>query len=1585
MPELFLARAGQTPNAVAVHHHGTPVPYAELRTRAATVARYLTGSGIGPESVVGLCLPPGPELVAAILGVWQAGAAYLPVDARQPVERTAFMLTDSRAVLLIAPEDAIGDLPAGKVRIVPAGQVLRPDTPAPTHPAVVPEPRPDRLAYVVYTSGSTGTPKGVAVTHDALAHYVAAAPGRLGFGGEGARYALLQPPTTDLGNTTLFCSLATGGELHILDPDTVLDPAVVSAYLTEHRIDHLKAVPSHLAALTARSGPGGVLPARSLVLGGEAAPPGLVGELLAAAGNRTIHNHYGPTEATIGATTTELTAHDAENGRIPIGTPLGGTRTYVLDERLRPVPPGVPGELYLAGPGLARGYVRRPGLTAERFVACPFTPGARMYRTGDRARWGADGRLLFAGRTDDQVKIRGFRIEPGEIETVLTGHPEVATAAVTARQDTPGQHRLVAYLVPGDRADEHGLADRVRDHLARRLPEHLVPAAVVVLDALPLTPSGKLDRAALPAPERTASTEAGRGPRTVQEEILCAAFARVLGLDTVGPDEDFFALGGNSLIAVGLVEDLRAHGLSVSVRALFLTPTAAGLAAVAGPPPVDIPENRIPEGTTALTPAMLPLTELDEDDIAAVVARVDGGAANIADVYPLAPLQEGMLFHHLARADDDPDVYLRSVVLEFDTPDRLDAFLGALQQVVDRHDIYRTAIVSEGLREPVQVVCRTARIPVERTAPDPGRDPLAQLLAAGAAPFALDRAPLLGVLVLDTAGDEPGDEPGAGRRLALLRIHHIAGDRTTLWLLLAEIRAFLTGRGDRLPAPLPFRNLVAQARLGTSAADHERHFAALLGDVTEPTAAFGTGGATGDCGPPARAALTVDGDRARRLRETTRNLGTSPATLFHLAWARVLAAAAGRDDVVFGTVLTGRMNAGPGADRVPGLFLNTLPMRVSVGSDGVAGALAGLRHQLAGLLEHEHAPLALAQKASGVPGGAPLFTTILNFQHGRMISESGLGLDGIAVLHARERTNYPVTLIVRDTGDAFDITADTTAGADPALILSLLDTCLGELAHALADAPGTPFTAVGVLDPAVSLRIARSGQGPKTPAPEAGVPGLFTAQAARTPEATAVSSDGTTIRYGELAARAARLAHHLRGLGAGPESVVALCLPRGIDLVTAILGVWQAGAAYLPLDPAHPTARIGRMLTDSRATALIGTTAALDDLPTGRIPALALDAPAVTAALDALPATPPDLRPDPRSPAYIVHTSGSTGRPKGVVVTHGALANYVVHVPPRLGYGEPGTRYALLQPPTTDLGNTVLFAALATGGELHVLDRASVTDPLAVAGHLARHRIDCVKMVPSHLKALSAAGDPAWLLPHRSLVLGGEAADADWVAGLVAAAGDRQVHNHYGPTETTIGIVTARLDAAAVAAGTVPIGTPVPNTAVYVLDDALKPVPPGAPGELYAAGAQLARGYAGRPGATAERFVACPFTPGARMYRTGDRARWNAEGALEYLGRADDQVKIRGFRVEPGEVGALLGAHPAVAQAAVTVRDDGTGDRSLIAYVVPAGQQPGAVDGGALAVTLRRYAEESLPPYLVPAAVVVLDALPLTPAGKLDR
>src|SRR6266540_3245192 len=816
--------------------------------------------------------------------------------------------------------------------------------------------------------------------------------------------------------------------------------------------------------------------------------------------------------------------------------------------------------------------------------------------TGGWARWRRGGVLEFCGRADDQVKVRGFRVEPGEVEAVLAAHPLVAHAIVTAREDTRGDQRLVGYLVAaangdgtsGDAAAGVGAADDgpgarrlagvVREYAAERLPEYMVPAAMVVLDELPLTVHGKVDRAGLPAPDYSAGSS-GRGPATIREEIVCQVFAEVLGLERVGAEDSFFALGGHSLLAVSLAERLRARGVPVAVRALFATPTPAGLAAAAGWDGVAVPARRIPAGAQQITPEMLPLAELTAEEISQVVALVDGGAANVADVYPLAPLQEGIFFHYLVTArgsgaagGSGADVYLTPIVLRFDSRSRLDEFTGALQQLIDRHDIYRTSVAWERLREPVQVVWRQARLPVTEIVLDtenPGAwaadaegldvadaavaDAVAQLLAAGGSRMDLRRAPLLTVHV--------AAEPGTGRWLALVRIHQLTQDHTGMDVVLAEVRALLRGEADQLPEPLPFRDFVAQARLGVPREEHERFFAALLSDVTEPTAPFGLLDTRSDGAAAERALVMVAEELAGRLRERARVLGVSPATVFHLGWARVLAAVSGRDDVVFGTVLFGRMNAGAGSDRVPGPFINTLPVRVASGQVSVAGAVAGLQSQLAGLLVHEHAPLALAQQASGVAAPAPLFSSIFNYRHSEATgSGTEAGLEGIELLHVWDRTNYPLAVSVDDIGTGYALTVQAVAPADPQQVCGLLQTAAAGLVTALEDAPAAPLHQVEVLGQAERGQVLAGWNDTAREVPAATLPGLFAAQVARAPDAVAVVCGDAAISYGELDAAANWLARLLVSRGAGPERVVAVVMGRSPDLVTALLAVLKAGA-----------------------------------------------------------------------------------------------------------------------------------------------------------------------------------------------------------------------------------------------------------------------------------------------------------------------------------------------------------------------------------------------------------------------------------------
>ncbi|MEV0570759.1 amino acid adenylation domain-containing protein, partial [Dactylosporangium sp. NPDC050588] len=1497
---LFAAQVARTPDAVAVVSGGVQMSYAELDGRASGLARLLVANGVGAESVVAVCLPRGVDLIAALLAVWKAGGAYLPIDPALPAERAAFMVADAGARCVLTDRvDMVSGVP-----VVHIGDPV----PDGADPAV--EVVPAHAAYVIYTSGSTGTPKGVVVTHRNVVALFAAT--RKLFSADDV-WTWFHSFSFDFSVWELWGALLHGGRVVIVPVDVSRSPHEFWELLIRERVTVLSQTPSAFYQLT--PAPSDL---RVVVFGGEALDPGrLTGWWEHGV---QLVNMYGITETTVHVTYRPLAAGGTSDS--VIGRGLAGLRTHVLDDNLRLVPPGVAGELYVAGEQLARGYLGRAGLTAGRFVADPFGAGGRLYRTGDVVRWTGDGDLVYLGRADAQVKIRGFRIELGEIESVLAAHPQVSQVAVIATDDK----RLVAYVV--------GAGDGLREYAAERLPEYMVPSAVVSLDAIPLTVNGKLDRKALPAPDFT--TGSGRGPANAREEVICQGYAEVLGVDEVGVDDDFFALGGHSLLAVRLMEWLRARGVNVSVRALFETPTPAGLAAAAGGVAVDVPANRIPAGAQVITPDLLPLVDLTQAEIDTVVGTVDGGAANVADIYPLAPLQQGILFHHLA-AEGGADVYVTSFVLEFDDRDRLDVFAGALQQVVDRHDVFRTSFVWSGLREPVQVVWRSATLPVtEVTLPAGTTDPVAELMRIVAVPNDLGRAPLLNL--------HPAELPG-GRWLMVLRIDHLVEDHTALDVVMTEIEAILAGRADRLRAPVPFRDFVAQSRAGLADGRHEAFFRDLLDGVAEPTAAFGVMDIRGDASGLMRAGLDLDADLAARLRTTARRLRVSPATVLHVAWSRVLAVVSGRDDVVFGTVVFGRMNAGAGADRAPGLFMNTLPVRMRSGDLDARDAVAEMQGQLARLLEHEHAPLALAQRVSAVPGDQPLFTTCFNYRHngggvGRGTGEDGPRFDGVELMHTWESTNYPVTVSIEDEGTGFTLTVDAVGPIDAGAVVTMLNAAIAGLVPALEAGPRTPLADIGVLDAADLDMVLRQWNDTAADVPAGTLPSLFAAQVARTPDAAALEFEGSSVSYAELDARSNRLAHRLIAEGVRPDSVVGLRLPRGVDLVVALLAVVKAGGAYLPIDPDLPAERVAYM---SRGAVCVVTDADADgyaDSETG-------------------------VRVLPAQAAYVIYTSGSTGLPKGVVVPHEGIVNRLVWMQARFGLVA-GDRVLHKTPFGFDVSVWELFWPLIQGATMVIAKPGGHRDPSYIADLIRTAGVDTVHFVPSMLEAFLAAPEAAACSGLRRVVCSGEA--------LGTAARDRffevlpfvGLFNLYGPTEASVDVTDfeVRPDGSPV----VPIGKPVFNTRVYVLDDRLAPVPVGVGGELYLAGVQLARGYAGRPGLTAERFVADPYGTGERLYRTGDVVRWSTDGDIVYLGRADDQVKVRGFRIEPGEIQAAISAHPQVEQAAVVLRDD-----RLVAYVV------GQVDG------LREFAASRLPEYMVPAAFVTLDALPLTTNGKLDR
>ncbi|MFJ9567908.1 amino acid adenylation domain-containing protein [Streptomyces fuscichromogenes] len=1558
----------EDPGGVAVVCGDERVSYGELDERASGLARLLVSRGVTPESVVAVVLERSVDLVVALLAVWKAGGAYLPVDPSYPVERIGFMLADAGPVCVVTSADLAGLVPEDVgVPVVCVGDGAGDgDGDGVVLPGSVPA---GVAAYVMYTSGSSGVPKGVVVCQRDVVSLVVdgcwgGLEGVLGW----APYAF------DASVFELWVTLGRGGTV-VLAPGGELDGGLIRSLVDGFGLSHVH-VTAGLLRVLADEDPGCFAGLGEVLTGGDVVPAGSVARVLEACPGVVVRHLYGPTETTLCAT--QFVVGGGVSSVLPIGRPLDNTRVYVLDGGLLPVPPGVAGELYVAGAGLARGYLGRSGLTAERFVACPFGgPGERMYRTGDVVRWTVEGELVFVGRVDEQVKVRGFRVEPAEVEAVLAAHPRVAQAVVIAREDTPGDKRLVAYVVP--EGSSAGEADRLlpaelRALVGQQLPEYMVPSAVVVLDALPLSVHGKVDRAVLPAPEY-AVAGSGRGPATVAEELVCAVFAEVLGLDRVGVDDNFFELGGHSLLAVSLVQRLRERGFGVSVRVLFESPTPAALAVVAAGAEVEVPPNGIPAGAEVITPEMLPLVDLSPAQVELVCAAVEGGAANVADVYPLAPLQEGIFFHHLLAEPGAADVYLVPMTLAFDGRERLHGFLSALQSVVDRHDIYRTALVWEGLPEPVQVVRRHATVPVTEVVLPGTGDPAGELLAAAGRWMDLRRAPLLRVHV--------AAEPGSDRWFALVQVHHLLQDHTALEVVLGEVAAFMAGRGDDLPVPLPFREFVGQARLGVSRREHEDYFGGLLGDVTEPTLPFGLADVHGDGSGVRRARVMVDEGLAGRVRERARGLGTSPATLFHVAWARVLASLSGRSDVVFGTVLLGRMNAGAGAERVPGPFMNTLPVRMDVASLSALDAVEAMRSQLAGLLVHEHTPLAVAQQASSVPPPVPLFTALFNYRHSdraRSSTSRAGESTGIRVLSGEDLTNYPVTVSVDDAGVGFWLSVDAVAPGDPELVCGLLEVAVDGLVGALEGASETLLRDVEVLSESERWRVVEGWNETGVVVPGLTLPELFGAQVERSRGAVAVVCGDERVTYGELDERASRLAGMLTGLGVGAESVVAVVLERSVDLVVALLGVLKAGAAYLPVDPSYPGERIGFMLGDAGPVCVV-TSAGLAGAVPGDlgVPVVCLDDPLVTEGVERWTGS---CSGGPGSAAYVIYTSGSTGVPKGVVVSHAGIVNRLLWMQDRFGLGADDV---VLQKTSVSFDVSVweLFWPLVSGARLVLARPGGQGDPVYLSEVIRAEGVTTVHFVPSMLDAFVEGGDPAAWGSLRRVVCSGEALSVGSAERFARVCG-AELHNLYGPTEASVDSTAWVYGGGGGVCGGVAIGVPIWNTRVFVLDGWLRPVVPGVVGELFIAGVGLARGYLGRAGLTGERFVACPFGGvGERMYRTGDLVRWSGEGVLVFVGRVDDQVKVRGFRVEPGEVEAVLAAHPGVAKAVVVARADATGAQHLVAYVIPDGTPDGAEAN--LPSELRAFAGQRLPEYMVPSVVVVVNELPLTASGKLDR
>jgi amino acid adenylation domain-containing protein/thioester reductase-like protein len=1575
--ELFEEQARRTPTAAAVTYCTQSLTYAKLNRSADRLARHLRQREAGAGQLVAICMERGVDMVVGLLGSLKAGAAYLPLDPNYPAERLQYMLQDAQPRVVLTQESLRSRLPATQADLVLLDVLL---------PQIEEEdrgdPQPaawqsslDDLVYVIYTSGTTGRPKGTAMPHRAMVnliewHRQCLPPGA---GGRVLQFAAL---SFDVAFQEIFSTLCTGGELVMLDEWVRRDARALMELLSTHSIQRLFIPPMMLQALAEhfRSSPSAPRSLRDVITAGEQlrVSPDIV-QLFEQLPGCRLHNHYGPTETHV-VTALTLEGEARHWPAFPtIGRPIANTQIYILDAQHRPVPRGALGEIYIAGANVAHGYLNRPELTADRFLRDPFRPGARMYKTGDLGRWQADGTIEYLGRNDHQVKIRGFRVELGEIEAQLATHAQIREASVVAREDAPGEKRLVAYVTT--RESTAPGVEALRSHLQRLLPDYMIPSAFVVLNALPLTPSGKLDRRALPAPQAEAFVTRGYGePQTEAEAVIAAIWQGLLRVERVGRHDNFFELGGHSLLLVQMMERLRRVGFKVDVRSLYESRTLADLALTltGSADQLDVPPNRIPAMAEQITPDMLPLVQLDAAQIATIEQHVPGGARNIQDIYPLAPLQDGILFHHLY-AERSADPYVVSMLFALPSHERLADLIGALQCVIDRHDILRTAVLWEQLPQAVQVVHRSATLPVEQLTLTTERDALEQLKDRMRPEHQLldvRRAPLMQLQVASDAG--------AGQHYAILELHHLACDHESLDTMLMEVIAGLNGHAAELPLPVPYRNHVAQALAHARSMDAAAFFRDKIGDVTEPTAPFGLQRVHGDVSRVDRIEQLLEPALAQRVRQQAQRLSVSAATLFHAVWALVVSRTSARDDVVFGTVLLGRLQSSAGAQRVLGLFMNTLPFRLKLHGLACKQLVERTQREIVDLLCYEQASLAVAQRCSGIAGPTPLFTALLNYRWGTVGLQSEFAAAGVARLAVESYTNYPLALSVLDQGGGFLLDMQTRH-VEASRILCYVITALESLVDALEYDPHRLVQTLEILPQYEREQVIGAFNATRAEYPrDRLIHELFEDQVQRSPDAVALICDRESLTYAQLNGRANQLARYLLAQGVRPGDYIPILLPRSTAMLIALLAVLKAGAVYVPVDPDVPSERLAFMLQDCDAACVIGSHVCTSELAE-RV--RWIDYERIAALLESYSADNPHTQLPIGSAAYVMYTSGSTGVPKGVIVQHHAVNRLVINN----GYAPIGANdcIAHYSNPAFDASTFEVWGPLLTGGRVLIVPQHVVLDAPAFAALLESQRVTLLYMSVGLFNQYAHVLDSVFAR-LRYLIVGGDTLEIAAVKRVLRRSPPQYLLNGYGPTECTTFTTTHLVRELADDATSIPIGRPMANAQTYILDAYRQPVPIGVPGELYIGGSGVALGYLKRPELTAERFVANPYSsdPRARLYRTGDLARWRADGVIEFLGRNDHQVKIRGFRIELGEIEAHLCRDGRVEDAAVLAREDVPGEKRLVAYLVLRERPHTAAQ---VVESLREHLRAAMPEYMIPGAFVVLERLPLTSNGKLDR
>jgi len=1596
--QLFEAQVERTPNAVAVALEDKRLSYSELNARANKLAHHLRDLGVCNGDAVGIFMERSLEMIVGVLGVLKAGAACLPLDPSYPDERLSFMLSDAGDPVVLSHRHLAANLPetAARVTCLDADyDLIARHSDKNPRTSVTPE----SWIYVIYTSGSTGRPKGVCMSHRALVNLV---EWHLTSPVKSARTVQFASLNFDVSFQEMFSTLATGACLLLVRDSVRVNMPALGSFIDENKLErlHLPVVVLQNLAEEFFDKPLTLLSLRELMVGGEQLQiTDAIRKLFARLKNCTLYNHYGPSETHV--VTSFTLPGDPESWPMlpPLGRPINNTEMYLLDSQLNPVPVGVPGELYIGGACLAHGYLNRTALTAERFIPHPFSaePGARLYKTGDLARYLNDGNIEFIGRNDFQVKIRGMRIELGEIEVTLRQHESVHEAVITVRHDVArGEKKLVAYLVA--RSGRTIEARQLRDYLRGKLPEYMLPAVFVTLAAFPLTPSGKIDRLALPGPESNLETEESYvAPCGALEEVLSTIFAKVLSLERIGVLDNFFDMGGHSLLATQITSRVReAFQVEVPLRKIFEWPTVAGLAQA-----LLESEGELIERTAEL---LLQVSSLSDEEAGKLVHPVEKeitpepssseevsrpsekSTAPTTRTAPLSFAQQRLWF--LDQYEPENILYNIPAAIRLNGTLDVTALERSLNEIIRRHEALRTTFAVVGDR-PVQVIdeggdFRLTVIELREVSLQE-REATAGRLAAEEArkPFNLVEGPLLRVKLLRLAEDD---------HVLLITMHHIISDGWSIKVLIREMgelyEAYANRREIALPdLPIQYADFAAWQR--------DR----LQGDVLEEELSYWR---TQLADAPPLLELPTDKPRpvfktfhggdiplsfSKKLSEDiTRLSRREGATLFmtlQAAFSALLYRYSGQRDILIGTPIANRNRAE--TESLIGFFINTLVLRVRFGEEMTFRELLGqVRETALEAYAHQDLPfekLVEELQPERTLSHSAIFQVLFHLQNA--VTES-LSLSGLTVSQLEVETQtakFDLSLSIAESKAGLIGRWNYNTDLFDASTVRRMAGHFERLLEAAVSDPDEQVSRLRLLSEAEKDQVlfgwndTRRDYGKDRPAHLA-----FTEQAQLTPNAVAVRFEQDELTYRELNERANQVGRYLRTLGVGPEVLVGIFLERSIEMVIGLLGILKAGGTYVPLDPTSPAERLSLIIRDADLSVVLTREDLSESFPVGDTRLLYLDtnweviAQESSADFDS-GVTAEDL-------AYIVYTSGSTGLPKGVLVEHRQLSSYVNGVRERLAL-DTCRSFALVQPLTVDSCVTTIYPPLLTGGCLHLISKERAADAEALASYFRVHRIDYLKLAPSHLATLQQqTSSLSELMPRKRLIIGGEASRRTFGELLLTLA-QCSVFNHYGPTETTVGVTTYPVDESVkdVPGPTLPIGTPLPNVQAYILDRYLQPAPPGVAGDLYIGGKYVARGYLNRPELTAERFIPDPFgvAAGARLYWTGDVARYLADGQIEFLGRQDQQVKVRGFRVELGEIETALRKHEGVREAVVVASDDIHGDTRLTAYIVATEERAPA--GG----ELRAYLKEKLPGYMLPYTYIVLDKLPLTPHGKVDR